>query len=111
MLFRRLERFRDEESPDFTPFIPDESEDKEPTPHEVMATEEALSALRAWRRKQISIIESFGEAVWTKRALHPEFELYTPSILVRHIAMHDHWHMYRMEELWITNDEFLTDVQ
>jgi hypothetical protein len=23
-------------------------------------------------------------------------------------ALHDHWHMYRVEELWLTTDEFLT---
>jgi len=27
--------------------------------------------------------------------------------LERHILMHDHWHMYRMEELWLTRDAYL----
>ena len=47
-------------------------------------------------------------ADWEKTATHPEYEQYSLIILARHILMHDHWHMYRMEELWLTRDEYLT---
>jgi hypothetical protein len=25
--------------------------------------------------------------------------------------MHDHWHMFRMEELWLTRDAYLTRLE
>ena len=48
---------------------------------------------------------------WQKTATHPEYAQYSFYILVRHILMHDHWHMYRMEELWLTRDEYLTQLE
>lgn len=115
MLTGRLERFRDDPSPSFLPYLP--SGGGQPT--ETVATDDAAEPLAVgaaltmfgrWRNKQIALIESLPANVWTKQAVHPEFELYTASILVRHIAMHDHWHMYRIEELWITKDAYLTEV-
>ena len=44
---------------------------------------------------------------WTRKAKHKEYIEYTPYIMLRHILMHDHFHMYRIEELWLTTDEFL----
>lgn len=32
---------------------------------------------------------------------------YTPEIMLGHLVMHDQLHMYRIEELWLTRDEFL----
>lgn len=109
MLLGRLGRFRDEEAPSFIPYLPSD----EDAPKEEVAPLEVDAALKAFaegRRRQIELIATLPEEVWAKPGVHPEFELYTASILVRHIAMHDHWHMYRMEELWITRDEYLTEV-
>lgn len=110
MLTGRLERFRDEVEPNFTPYIPSDG----PPPAEVasppLSVDTALAQFASLRAAQVELIKSLPEAVWAKRGIHPEYEHYTPAILVRHIAMHDHWHMYRIEELWITRDEFLTEV-
>jgi len=70
-----------------------------------------LDSLRAAPDVLEELIASLPETVWEKRAVHLEFEFYTAGILVRHISMHDCWHMYRIEELWITKDEFLTEVE
>lgn len=108
MLTKRLERFRDEAEPSFVPYLPSEEEPAEEVrPLEVDA---ALAAFAEGRKRQIELIAALPAEVWGRRGVHPEFELYTPSILVRHIAMHDHWHMYRIEELWITRDEYLTEL-
>jgi uncharacterized damage-inducible protein DinB len=110
MLLERIERFIDEERPEFIPYIPGEGEDEPATP-ERMASEAALSQFSATRERQLGLLEGAAEATWRKQAVHPEYDRYSFKILVRHILMHDHWHMYRMEELWLTKTPFLTRLQ
>ena len=111
MLFRRLERFRDEETPNFTPYLPTGEEATQTSQPVAPSIPAAVEELRRWRGRQIELIEALPEATWEKRAVHREFELYTAAILIRHISMHDYWHMYRIEELWITKDDYLTELE
>jgi uncharacterized damage-inducible protein DinB len=110
MLLERIQRFIDEERPEFVPYIPGEQEDEPATP-ERMAIDAALSQFSAIRTRQLSLLESAPDATWRKQAGHPEYDRYGFRILVRHILMHDHWHMYRMEELWLTKTPFLTRME
>ncbi len=107
MLLERLQRFAQEEHPEFIPYIPGEGEEASDTP-ERMEIETALSQFAEVRSRQLTLLESADETVWKRQATHPEYDLYSYHILVRHILMHDHWHMYRMEELWLTKDAYLT---
>ena len=108
MLLERLQRFMDEDRPEFVPFIPGDGQAEARPPH--MELNAALEAFAHYRGEQISVLEKANEAVWLKTAVHPEYELYSLYILVRHILMHDHWHMYRMEELWLARDAYLTKL-
>jgi uncharacterized damage-inducible protein DinB len=110
MLLERLKRFRDEERPVFVPYIPGEGEEEPETP-EVMPMADALEQFDRYRSQQIDLLAGIDTAVWDKSGEHPEYESYSMRILVRHILMHDHWHMYRMEELWLTRDAYLTNVE
>ena len=106
MMLGRLQRFMNEDHPEFVPFIPGEGEaDERPAP---MVAAEALSAFADIRDRQVTLLEAADGDVWRKTGSHPEYEQYSLHILVRHILMHDHWHMYRIEELWLTTDEYLT---
>jgi uncharacterized damage-inducible protein DinB len=107
MLLERLQRFRDEDHPVFVPYIPGEDEAESATP-EVMYAEDALAQFARCRAQQVDLLAELPVAAWSKTADHPEYRHYSAHILARHILMHDHWHMYRMEELWLTRDEFLT---
>ena len=109
MLLERLQRFTQEERPRFVPYIPGEDEETSDTP-ERMEIDEAVAQFSDVRKKQIALIEGADRNIWQKSADHPEYELYGFYILVRHLLMHDHWHMYRMEELWLTRDEYFTDL-
>lgn len=109
MLLERLQRFRDEDHPVFVPFIPGEDEDASDTP-EVMPVGAALDQFTLFRGRQVALLTGLPAAAWEKTGTHPEYAIYSFYILVRHILMHDHWHMYRMEELWLTRDAFLTKV-
>lgn len=107
MLFERLRLFSEEEKPVFKPYIPsgDEVRPAEPIQFDL---DVILEKFDTWREKQIELLKSLPDAVWERSAQHPEYTRYTPYILARHILMHDHWHMYRMEELWLTRDDYLT---
>lgn len=107
MLFERLFRFKEEDRPVFKPHIPAEDEGLTADPP-AFDMDVILEKFNVWREKQIALMGSLREPVWDKTADHPEYTLYTPYILARHILMHDHWHMYRMEELWLTRDDYLT---
>ena len=109
MLLERLQRFMDEDRPEFVPFIPGDGEAEDFPP--AMELNAALESFARQRKNQIALLEKADDTDWQKAGIHPEFELYSLYILVRHILMHDHWHMYRMEELWLARDAYLTKLE
>ena len=109
MLLERLQRFMAEERPEFVPYLPGDDEPETQPPH--LTPDQALEVFARDRTRQLALLAKADEAVWRKTAVHPEYELYSMHILVRHILMHDHWHMYRMEELWLTKDPYLTKLE
>jgi uncharacterized damage-inducible protein DinB len=110
MLLGRLERFMREHRPEFVPYIPGDGTDEPDTPVR-MEIAAALEQFAASRSDQIALLERADPSTWQKMAAHPEYESYSFHILVRHILMHDFWHMYRMEELWLTRDAYLTKME
>ncbi|CAB1056951.1 hypothetical protein D1BOALGB6SA_1690 [Olavius sp. associated proteobacterium Delta 1] len=108
MLLERLHRFMHEDRPEFVPYVPGDAETEAGPPH--MEKNVALESFTHHRAKQLTLLKKADEADWQKTAIHPEYERYSLYILVRHILMHDHWHMYRMEELWLTRDAYLTKL-
>ena len=101
MLHHRIELFIAEEAPVMIPFNP------EGTPESERSIEELLEAFSSWRGKQVELLETCDEATWDKMGEHPEYDSYSFETLVRHISLHDGYHMYRMEELWLLKDEFI----
>jgi hypothetical protein len=108
MLYKRLRRFIKEKQPEFVPYFPDQQEEKNEKKTKPVA--EILSAYRRWREKQVQLIESADDSIWEKTAIHPEYKQYGFKILVRHILLHDSFHLYRMEELWLAQDQYLTEL-
>jgi hypothetical protein len=109
MLLARIERFINEEHPEFKPYLPEKGEEEPATPPRMSMTA-ALDHFAEYRGKQLLLLEKTEDATWKKTATHPEYESYSLYILARHVLMHDHWHMYRMEELWLTRDSYLTKI-
>lgn len=106
MLLGRLERLVAEDHPEFIPFIPTD-EPSTPFRQEMAA---ALEQFATFRAKQLQLLEKLERETFAKSGSHPEYDSYTLYILTRHILMHDHWHMYRIEELWLTKDPYLTVI-
>lgn len=109
MLLVRLQRFMDEDCPEFVPYIPGNGDADEKPPQ--MEMRAALAAFTDQRSKQLDLLRKADEAAWRKTAVHPEYEQYSLHILARHILMHDYWHMYRMEEICLTREEYLTRLE
>lgn len=110
MLLERFQRFLAEDHPEFVPYIPGDDKDEPVTPAR-MDMETALEQFAHLRRKMTALLESADDIAWQRTGTHPEYELYSLYLLARHVLMHDYWHMYRIEELWLTRDAYLTKVE
>jgi hypothetical protein len=108
LMVKRIQQFKNEERPVIHPFNPTSDESKKSS--KIKPVEDYIGSFKSWRAKQVELARSCDESVWEKTGVHPEYDLYTFDILLRHILSHDGWHMYRMEELWIAKDEVLTKM-
>ncbi len=104
MIQQRYRRFLQEDRPDFASYIPGETVEDNLIDDNL---EQAITKLVTMREETIDLLRSFQQDDWLKKADHEEYTDYGAYILLRHHVMHDHFHMYRIEELWITRDEYL----
>ena len=106
MIMERFRIFKEVQNPEFKPYIPGSSET--PDDHLLkMDFHESLEKFTVLRKELVSFLETFTNENWQNAGAHPEYKHFSPEMFLRHIIMHDHLHMYRIEELWLTNDEFL----
>ncbi len=101
---KRIALFLTEPSPVIQPLSGD---DFAPDFYISMDIGQSLDEFHRLRNLSLQYIRDFPEDLWDSRAQHPEYFLYTPRIMVRHLLMHDHWHFYRIEELLLTREGFL----
>lgn len=99
----RIRLILSEDNPEIVPYLPDPKAPPKPT----LTVKEALPVFAAERAKQAAMLRPLPDAAWKRPARHPEYDAYGLHILVRHMLLHDHWHLYRMEELWLTREDFL----
>jgi uncharacterized damage-inducible protein DinB len=104
MLLGRMEQFLVEERPAMKPYNPGDA------PAATKAIEALLGDFEDLRKKQLTLVEGAGDDVWAKTATHPEYREYGFEILLRHTLLHDAFHMYRMEELWIMKEELIHEL-
>ena len=107
MLGRRVQSFLTDPHPTIVPFVPEGDSAPKNTDKTV---DELLQKYDTHRQKQISDIRTASEDVWKKTAVHPEYEIYGFDILVRHILLHDFFHIYRIEELAFLKPENIADL-
>lgn len=105
MLLERLRRFQSEAEPEFIPYNPDK--DVGEAALLALDLDEQLAKFRALRGELLDRTAAMDDIFWDRRARHPEYVLYTPYVMLRHMMLHDYLHMYRIEELWLTRPEYL----
>lgn len=108
LLLGRIEQFIVEDNPIIKPYIPEGKpivEDAKKTAKELV--EEFIKL----RNLQIALIKKAKRNVWQKEGTHPEYSKYSFEILIRHILLHDSFHMWRIEELWIEKAELIRELK
>jgi uncharacterized damage-inducible protein DinB len=100
----RMDRFLKEENPVFVPYFPEEDRGEDGL--HAMALGPSLQTFHDSRQQLLEKAQDVPASFWTKPASHPEYRLYSPHIMLRHVMMHDYFHMYRIEDLWITQDGY-----
>ncbi len=104
--YDRFLTFKNVEYPVFQPFLQGTTR---PEDHLInMKLKKAIRQYKDTRAKTLTLLNSFENQDWEKEATHPEYKICTPKILLRHLVMHDQFHLYRIEELWLTRDTYLT---
>ncbi len=104
MIFKRFQQFQKEEQPVFKPYLPDQTVKVDFSALDLI---EQLGKFSKSRNDTMALLRTFDEHTWSRPAIHEEYETYNAAILARHTLMHDYFHMYRIEELWLTKDEYL----
>lgn len=105
MILDRFRRFQNEEHPVFEPYLPDTGVNKLNLLELDLGAE--MNRFIILRKKMIGLLKGFHHQTWQKSADHPEYTTYNAYILLRHTLMHQYFHMYRIEELWLTRHDFL----
>lgn len=105
MMIGRMSMFRDEDQPVVKPYIPGSTIDEGDL--HGLDLSQTLQEFRSGRKELIQVIRQIPTHKWQMAVEHPEYLSYSPYIFLRHIMMHDHTHMYRIEELWLTKEEYL----
>lgn len=97
LFFDRLELVLREEHPEIHPYLPDRDEPDDLLRRMDLAT--SLDRYRTDRDRLIQRLRVLGPDDWRRTAEHHEYSSYSVYIMFRHLAMHDHLHAYRIEEI------------
>jgi hypothetical protein len=98
ILLGRIKQFLEEDHPKIKPFGAGNR-----TFDGKYSVKELLQKYCELRDVQIKLIKNATKDTWKKEGIHEEYKKYTFEILVRHSILHDSFHMWRIEELWIEN--------
>ena len=93
---KRLNDFKREEKPSFEPLSGDN--------FDVdfflkLDLKKSINDFFEIRQRTIELAKEFNSNDWNKLANHPEYKAYTPYIMLRHLLMHDHNHLYKIEDM------------
>jgi uncharacterized damage-inducible protein DinB len=102
LFFARLELMLHDPNPRITPYQPDQDEAED---HLLkLDLEESLQRFVADREQLVQRLKSLTPQDWNRTAEHPEYNHYSVFIMFRHLALHDLFHAYRIEELLLKKD-------
>ena len=97
LFFDRLDYMLASPSPVITPYEPGESD-----PDDLLLSMDLEHCLRRYvddRRSLAARLRRLSDAEWQRTAEHGEYRHYSVFIMFRHLALHDFFHAYRIEEL------------
>jgi hypothetical protein len=102
LFFGRLEHILASPRPIITPYDPGTSD----PPDALLARDldQALAAYEADRQRLVARLRRLRPEEWSRTAEQPEYSHYSVLIMFRHLALHDFFHAYRVEELLLARE-------
>ena len=102
LFFHRLEQILASPEPIITPYDPGTND----PPNALLAKDldQALAAYEADRQRLVARLRKLGPEDWSRTAEHGEYSHYSVLIMFRHLALHDFFHAYRIEELLLARE-------
>jgi hypothetical protein len=97
LFFDRLDYMLASPSPVITPYEPGESD-----PDDLLLSMDLADCLQRYlddRQRLVARLRELSDAEWRRTAEHGEYSHYSVFIMFRHLALHDFFHAYRIEEL------------
>jgi hypothetical protein len=101
-MLARLDLMLADPSPRIKPYLP--HLDEEDGALLKVELDEAMERFSNDRRRLIERLSALSPEDWQRTAEHGEYTHYSVFIMFRHLAMHDMFHAYRIEELLLKND-------
>jgi hypothetical protein len=102
LFFSRLERMLNETRPRLEPYDPAKAMAEDALLK--IDLEEALERFSTERARLVELLKDLTEDDWLREAEHEEYDHYSVHIMLRHAALHDMLHAYRIEELLLKKD-------
>ena len=102
LFMTRLDQILAQPRPVITPYDPGRDD-----PDDVflrMDLEPALARYVADRRALVARLRTLTPDGWARTAEHGEYSHYSVLIMFRHVALHDFFHAYRIEELLLKKE-------
>ena len=102
LFFDRLEQMLASPAPVITPYNPGESDADDLLLR--MDLDDALRRFAEDRRRLVERLRGLSREKWNRTAEHGEYSRYSVFIMFRHVALHDFFHAYRIEELLLKKE-------
>src|SRR5262245_59935585 len=102
LFFDRLEQMLASPAPVITPYDPGTDD-----PDEALMGLDLDESLDRYMNDRVRLVQRLRQLTpgdWRKRAEHGEYSHYSVFIMFRHLALHDFFHAYRIEELLLNRD-------
>jgi uncharacterized damage-inducible protein DinB len=97
LFFDRLEVMLASPAPVIAPYDPGEHDADDLLL--TMDLDDALNRFAADRVRLVERLRQLSPTEWTRAAEHGEYSHYSVFIMFRHLALHDFFHAYRIEEI------------
>jgi len=102
LFFQRLDLMLSEDNPAIRSYDPGRDD-----PQDALFRIDLDSALRRFKHDRDRLIERLRQLRprdWSRTARHEEYNSYSVFTMFRHLALHDFFHAYRIEELLLRKD-------
>ena len=102
LFFERLDYLLAAPTPVITPYDPGTQDPDDALVQ--LDLEESLDAYARERALLVRRLRRLAPTEWRRTAEHGEYSHYSVFIMFRHLALHDFFHAYRIEELLLSRD-------